>query len=107
MFVCKKKKGKGRKIGEKNLNPSYIYYVHIIHTKIYVHIYIHIYTYQTKTEEEEEEEKEGEGVCTYIYSYIYTHIHTKIPTHKKKNTSPIKKGGGGKKIKDFLKKNDK
>ena len=72
---------------KKTLNPSYIYYVHIIHTNIYIHIYLHIYTYQTKTEEEE--------------AYIYTHLHTKIPTHKKKNTSPIKKGGGGKKIKEF------
>ena len=40
-------------------------------------------------------------IYIYIYTHIYTHIHTKIPTHKKKNTSPIKKGGGGKKIKEF------
>ena len=40
---------------------------------------------------------------TYTYTYIHTstHIYTQKYLHKKKNTSPIKKGGGGKKIKEF------
>jgi hypothetical protein len=45
-------------------------------------------------------------IYIYIYTYIYTHIHTKIHTQENKNTSPIKKGGGGQKIKDCLNKND-
>ena len=48
----------------------------------------------------------------YLYMYVHIYIHLHTYTHKntytqKKNTSPIKKGGGGKKIKDCLNKNEK